>query len=52
MVMIDVEVVDTELKYNIMLGHSYMYAMKAVASLVSHIMMFPFNGEGGQTWPT
>jgi hypothetical protein len=33
-VLIHIEVIDTALDYNILFGHSYMYAMKAVASSV------------------
>ena len=43
--MIDVEVIDAQLKYNILLGCGYMYTMKEMASLVFHITMFPFNGK-------
>jgi hypothetical protein len=41
--LIDIEVINTPLDYNIMFGHSYMYAMKAVASSVFRTMMFPHN---------
>ena len=41
MVHIDIEVLDTHLDYNILLGQSYMYAMSAIASSFFHIMMFP-----------
>jgi hypothetical protein len=33
-ILIDIEVIDAQLDYNILLGRSYMYAMKAVASSV------------------
>jgi hypothetical protein len=33
-VLIDIEVIDAPLDYNILFGHSYMYAMKAVASSI------------------
>ena len=33
------------LDYNILLGHSYMYAMKEVDSLLFCNMMFSFNGN-------
>ena len=33
---IDIEVVDSPLDYNILLGHSYTYAMSAVTSVVFH----------------
>ena len=34
-----------QLDYNLLLGHSYMYAMRAVASSVFHTMMFPHEGR-------
>ena len=40
MVHIDVEVFDTHVDYNILLGWSYMYAMFTIASSIFHIMMF------------
>jgi hypothetical protein len=40
-VLIDVEVVDALLDYNILLERSDLYAMKAVASSVFCMMMFP-----------
>lgn len=43
-VLIDVEVVYARpVDYNLFLGHSYMYAMKAISSLVFRMMMFPHN---------
>lgn len=42
---IDVEVVDAQLDYNILLGCSFMYAMNAVASSIFCIMMFPHDGK-------
>ena len=45
MVLIDIKVVDAPLDYNILLGRSYMYAMKAVSSLVFRTMMFPHAGK-------
>ena len=33
-ILIDIEVIDTPLDYNILFGHSYMYAMKVFASFV------------------
>jgi hypothetical protein len=33
-ILIDIEVIDAPLDYNIFFGHSYMYAMKVVASSV------------------
>lgn len=38
---IDVEVVDAQLNYKNLLGHSFMYAMNEVSSSIFHIMMFP-----------
>ena len=40
-----IEFINAQLDYKILLCRSYMYAMKAVTSLVLHIMMFPFNGK-------
>jgi hypothetical protein len=42
-ILIDIEVIDAPLNYNIMFSHSYMYAMKAVASSAFRAMMFPHN---------
>jgi hypothetical protein len=44
-ILIDIEVIDAQLDYNILLGHTYMYAMKAVASSVFRTIMFPHNGK-------
>lgn len=35
-VFVDIEVVDAQLDYNILLDHSYMYAMKVVPSIIFH----------------
>jgi hypothetical protein len=43
--MIDIEVIDAQLDYNILSVRNYMYAMKAVASSVFRMMMFPHNGK-------
>jgi hypothetical protein len=40
---IDVKVVDAQLDYNILLGRSFVYAMKVVTSSLFRIMMFPHN---------
>ena len=40
-VLIDIEVFNAQLDYNLLLGRSYMYAMRAIASIVFHLMMFP-----------
>ena len=44
-VLIDIEVVNAQLDYNLLLGRSYMYAMRAVASTFFHLMMFPHEGK-------
>ena len=44
-VLIDIGVVNSQLDYNLLLGCSYMYTMKAVASSVFRLMMFPHNGK-------
>jgi hypothetical protein len=42
---IDVEVVDTPLDYNLLLGHSWFYAMTIVASSVFRLLQFPHQGK-------
>jgi hypothetical protein len=42
-ILIDIEVIDAQLDYNILFGRNYMYAMKAIASSVFRTMMFPHN---------
>jgi hypothetical protein len=44
-ILINIEVIDAPLDYNILFGRSYMYAMKAVTSYVFRMMMFPHNGK-------
>jgi hypothetical protein len=44
-ILIDIEVIDAPLDYNILFGHRYMYAMKAMASSMFLMMMFPHNGK-------
>ena len=44
-VLIDIEVVNNQLDYNLLLGRSYMYTMRAVASTIFHLMMFPHEGN-------
>ena len=44
-ILIDIEVVNTQLDYNLLLGHSYMYTMRAMASTVFRQMMFPHDGK-------
>ena len=43
--MIEVEVVDAPLDYNLFLGRNWMYSMQAVSSSPFHIVCFPFNGN-------
>jgi len=45
MILIDIEVINAPLDYNILFGRSYMSAMKFVASSVFHTMLFPHNGK-------
>ena len=44
-VLIDMEVVNAQLDYNLLLIRSYMYAMRAIASNVFHPMMSPMKGK-------
>jgi hypothetical protein len=44
-ILIDIEVINAPLDYNILFGRSFMHAMKFVASFVFHTMMFPHNGK-------
>jgi hypothetical protein len=44
-ILIDIEVIEAPLEYNILLGCTYMYAMKAVASSIFRTIMFPHNGK-------
>jgi hypothetical protein len=44
-VLIDIEVIEAQLEYNILLGRTYMYAMKVVASSIFRTIMFPHNGK-------
>jgi hypothetical protein len=44
-ILIDIEVIDAPLDYNILLGRTYMDAMKAVESSVFRTIMFPHNGK-------
>ena len=44
-VLIDIEVVNAQLDYNLLLGRSYMYSMRAIASTVFRLMMFPHKGN-------
>ena len=40
-VLIDIKVVNAQLDYNLLLGRSYMYATRAIASTIFHLKMFP-----------
>jgi len=44
-VLIDIEVLDAQLDYNILLGLSNMYEMLTITSFVFIIMMFPHDGK-------
>jgi hypothetical protein len=44
-ILIEIKVIDAQLDHNILFGHSYMYAMKAIASSVFRMMMFPHKGK-------
>jgi hypothetical protein len=44
-ILINIEFINAPLDYNILFGRSYMYTMKALASSVFQIMMFPHNGK-------
>ena len=44
-VTVDVEVVDRKLDYNLLLGHSWTYAMTAIISTVFCIIQFPLDGK-------
>ena len=44
-VLIEIEVFNTQLDYNLLLGRSYMYAMRVVASTIFHLMMFSHKGK-------
>jgi hypothetical protein len=44
-VSVEVEVVDATLDYNILLGHTWFYTMKVVASTIFHVIHFPHQGK-------
>jgi hypothetical protein len=44
-VCVEVEVVDTPLDYNILLGWSWTYAMQAVVAKVFQVLLFPHEGQ-------
>ena len=39
--LINIEVINAQLDYNLLLGRSYMYTMSVVASTIFCLMMFP-----------
>jgi hypothetical protein len=41
---VDVEVVDAPLDYNLLLGHSWTYAMQVVVATVFQVLLFPHEG--------
>ena len=43
--LINIEVINAPLGYNLLLRRSYMYAMRVIASTVFHLMMFPHEGN-------
>ena len=43
--LIYIEVVNPQLDYNLLCGHSYMYVMKVVASSIFRLMIFPHDGK-------
>ena len=44
-VSIHVEVFDSPLDYNLLLGRNWFYAMQAIASSVFQVVQFPFQGK-------
>ena len=44
-VLIEIEVFNVQLDYNLLLGKSYVYTMRVVASAIFHLMMFPHDGK-------
>jgi hypothetical protein len=42
---VEVEVVDTPLKYNLLLGRSWTYAMQAMVATVFRVLLFPHEGR-------
>ena len=40
--LVKVEVVDVPLDYNLLLGHKWIYAMKAIISSIFRVVYFPF----------
>ena len=44
-VLIDIEVINIQLDYNFLLGHSYMYVMRIISSTIFRLLMFPHDGK-------
>jgi hypothetical protein len=44
-VLVEVEVIDATLDYNFILGHTWFYTMKVVASSVFQLVKFPHQGK-------
>ena len=45
LVLINIEVVNAPIYYNILLGHSYMYTIRAINLTIFCLMMFPHEGK-------
>ena len=45
MVTVDIEVMGHKHDYNLLLGRTWTYAMKAIVSSVFHIILFPLDGK-------
>ena len=45
MVLIDIEVFNAQLDYNLFLGCSYMYAMQVVTSIIFQLLSLPHDGK-------
>ena len=43
--MLEVEVVDAPVDYNVLLGRNWMYSMQAIDSSLFQVVFFPFNGN-------
>ena len=43
--LVEVEVVDVPLDYNLLLGWNWMYSMQVVAYSLFRVVFFPFNGN-------
>lgn len=44
-VTMDIEVIDRKLNYNLLLGHSWTYAMNSIVSTIFLIILFPLDGN-------